>query len=157
MLWLWGESMHEIHQRDGSECAVWSHLRSGSHFVTLECWYQMLLRLGRLNTCLSLCLLVISPLLVVLQCHVEALEKESAREVRHLLPLLHRNDYLNLTSSQLFCQKEEGCILKIQTLNVLWKARRELLHLVGVIVVIVLRQSSSQVPVNFTYHICNCF
>ena len=25
--------MREIHQRDGSECAVWSHLRSGSHLV----------------------------------------------------------------------------------------------------------------------------
>ena len=108
-----------IPQRGGVECAVWSRLRSVSHFVRLECGYQMLMRLGRMNNCLSLFLLGISPVVVVPQRHLEALEKESARGVRHPLSLLHPNDYLSLTTGQLFCQKEEGCVLKIQTLNAL--------------------------------------
>ena len=66
----------------------------------------MLLRLGRLNNCLSLGLFGIS-LVVVLQYLLEALEKESAREVRHPVPLLHQKD-LNLMTNQLFCQKEDG-------------------------------------------------
>ena len=51
-----------------------------SHLVGLECDYPMLLRLDRLNTCLGLYLLRIS-LVVVLQYLLEALEKESGREV----------------------------------------------------------------------------
>ena len=94
-----------------------NHLKLGSHLVGLECGYPVLLRLGRLNTCLSQCLLGIS-LVVVLQYLLEALEKENAREVRHPVPLLHQRD-LNLTTSQLFSQKEEGCISKIQASNVL--------------------------------------
>ena len=108
--------------RDTSE--RWFGVRSvessevGSHLVGLECGYPKLLRLDRLNTCLGLCLLGVS--LVVVQHYLfEALGKESAREVRHLLPLLAPNDCSNLTTSQLLCQKEEGCILKIPTLNAL--------------------------------------
>ena len=119
MLWSSGGKRHGINQRDGSECAVWSHLMLGSHLVGLECGYQMLLRLARLNTCLILCLLGISPVVVVLQSHLEALEKESAREVRHPLSLLHPRAYLNLTTSQLFCQNGDECILKVQTLEAL--------------------------------------
>ena len=71
---------HGTHQRDGSGCAVWSRLKLESHLVGLECEYPMLLRLDRLNTCLGLYLLEIS-LVVVLQYLLEALEKESGREV----------------------------------------------------------------------------
>ena len=64
----------------------WFGLRSlessevGSHLVRLECEYPMLLRLDRLNTCLGLYLAGIS-LVVVLEYLLEALEKESGREV----------------------------------------------------------------------------
>ena len=80
MLWLLGVKRHGTHQRDGSECAAWSHLKLGSHLVGLECGYPMLLRLDRLNTCLGLYLLGVS-LVVVLQYLLEALEKENVREV----------------------------------------------------------------------------
>ena len=109
---------HGTHQREGSECAAWSHLKLGSHLVVLECGYPMLLRLDRLITCLGLYLLGIS-LVVVLQNLLEALEKENVREVWHLLPLLAPNDCSNLITSQLFCQREEGCILKTPILNAL--------------------------------------
>ena len=60
---------------------------SGSRLGGLACGYRMLLRLERLNTCLGLSLLGIS-LVVVLHYLLEGREKESAREVRHPLPLL---------------------------------------------------------------------
>ena len=91
----------------------------GEPSCRMEYASQMLLRLGRLNTCLSPYLLFISPVAVALQCHRKFLGKGNANEVRHPLPLLHPNGYSNLTTSQLFCQKEEGYILMIRTPKVL--------------------------------------
>ena len=84
------------------------------------------------------------------------LEEENAKELRHPLPLLHPNGYLNLTMSQLYCRKEEGSILKTQILNAFLKARRKLLLFAAVVTAVVLHLSSSRVPVNLHIIFCTC-
>ena len=149
MLLFLGKKMRETLRRDVSECVVWSNLSSESHLVGLEYEYRMLLRLGRLNTCLSLYLLPIGHVVVVRKCHHKNLEEDSARDVGHPLPLLQPSGFLNLMMNQLYCREEEGCILRTQTLNVLQKSGRKVRRPVLVVAAVVLRLSCSPVPVNF--------
>ena len=85
MLLFWGKKMRVIHRRDGLECAVWSHRRSGCHLVGLVCAYPMLSRLGRLNICLSPFLLRVS-LAVVPQCHSEVLGRDEGITQKNVIP-----------------------------------------------------------------------
>ena len=111
--------MRETHQRDDSDCVVWSDLRSGKPSCRTGVRISDFVEIGHVEYRLRPYLLRISPVVLVPQCHHEAPEKENAKEVLHPLTLLHLNSNLNLTMSQLYCRKGEGSTLMTQTLSAL--------------------------------------